>query len=237
MMERRVIESEIELRARGEKPRMIVGYASVFDQLSQVMWDFREKMAPGTFASSIENGDDVRALWNHDASFVLGRTKAGTLSLAEDERGLRVEITPPDSPLVQSFLASIERGDVSQMSIGFSVLDEEWDKDEQGQFIRTVRKVKLYDVSPVTFPAYTGTEVALRAMLGDRPEPQLLNARAQRETEGARSGNGKEEQDEGESNGRAPDEIEREAVLRAQAAERERMQMKVQIVEVGNGRY
>lgn len=227
-MERRVIDGAMEVRARDGQQRTLVGYASVFDQLSQVLWDFREKVAPGAFRSAIENGDDVRALWNHDPSFVLGRTRSGTLSLAEDERGLRVEITPPSSPLVDSFLASVERGDVTQMSIGFSVLDETWDKDEEGQYIRTVRKVKLYDVSPVTFPAYTGTEVALRSFLGDKPQlPDRVD-----EVDGSGRGG-----HDGESNGRAPDEIEREAVLRAQAGERERMVMRVRILEVGDGRH
>lgn len=174
-MERRAIEGKLETRAQGEGARKLVGYASVFDSLSQVIWGFREQVRPGAFAETI--GDDVRALWNHDPAYVLGRTTAGTLALEEDDHGLHVEIDPPETPLVESFLASVERGDVSQMSIGFAVLEDDWSLDEQNQLIRTVIKAKLYEVSPVTFPAFTETEIGLRggraeelrAIYGDEP--------------------------------------------------------------------
>jgi HK97 family phage prohead protease len=217
-MERRWIDGALEVRAEGEgggTPRRLVGYASVFGVLSQVIWGFRERVAPGAFAETLQ--DDIRALWNHDTAYVLGRTTAGTLKVGEDKHGLWVEITPPETPLVESFLASVERGDVSQMSIGFRALEDEWDEDEDGQLIRTVTKIKLYEVSPVTFPAFTETEVSTRSveLYGDRPErPAGV-----------------------ESNGRAPDEIEREAELRAQAEQRERMVMRVRIMEVGDGHY
>lgn len=169
-MERRVL-GQVEVRARGEgQQRVITGYAAVFDSLSVVMWGFRERIAKGAFAETLDG--DVRALWNHDTNHVLGRTTVGTLRLEEDDKGLRVEIEPPDTPLTQSFLASIERGDVSQMSFAFATLEDSWDYDEQDQLIRTLRKVKLYEVSPVTFPAYTETEVGVRGMegiYGDKP--------------------------------------------------------------------
>lgn len=261
-MERRIVDGGFEVRAEDEnKTRKLVGYASVFDKLSQVIWGFREKVAPGAFAETV--GDDVRALWNHDTAFVLGRTTAGTLSLVEDKMGLWVEITPPTTPLVESFLASVERGDVSQMSIGFRVLEDEWDEDEEGQLIRTVKKIKLYEVSPVTFPAYPDTEIAVRELYGDEPlnaraqgtqgrkEPQLqelpdIEAQRRRGTQRTAEeapdtealGQEREtEEQQDESNERALDEIEREAVLRAQTEERNRMEMKVKIAEVGNGRH
>lgn len=159
-MERRFFNSE--LRADSDDGNMLSGYAAVFNSLSQVIWGFREKIAPGAFADTL--ADDVRALWNHDTGIVLGRTKSGTLRLHEDDTGLRIEIDPPDSASAQ--VESVKRGDVDQMSFGFKVLEDGWDQDDEGMIIRTLRKIKLFEVSPVTFPAYTATSVGVRAEPG-----------------------------------------------------------------------
>lgn len=158
----RAAELRVEKRAEGEMPK-VNGYAVVWDSLSVELWGFREKVKRGAFADSIAAGDDVRALWQHDVNYVLGRTKSGTLRLVEDDHGLAVEIDPPDTPLVRSFLTSIERGDVDQMSFAFRATDDRWDIDANEQWVRTVLRAKLYDVSPVTYPAYPATEVGLRA--------------------------------------------------------------------------
>ena len=89
-IERRVYPTEIEVRRVGGKPPKLVGYAAVFDSLSDDLGGFREKIAPGTFKKTIRRSD-VRALWNHDPNYVLGRRKAKTLKLKEDEHGLRSE--------------------------------------------------------------------------------------------------------------------------------------------------
>ncbi len=216
-MEKRVIERAFEVRAEEEKPRRLVGYASVFDELSQVIWGFREKVQRGAFAETL--GDDIRALWNHDTAYVLGRTTAGTLSLGEDDKGLWVEITPPDTPMAQSFVESIQRGDVSQMSIGFRVLEDTWDEDEEGQLIRTVTKMKLYEVSPVTFPAFPQTEISVRS---EQERAQIYGDAPEMPKRGADRGS--------ESDRQEPAEIEREAGLRAQAEQRERT---IVILELG----
>lgn len=170
-MERRFFATELRADAGEGRPARLSGYAAVFDQLSVVLYGmFRERIERGAFASTI--GDDIRALWNHDTNYPLGRSKAGTLALAEDSHGLRVEIDPPDTQAGRDAVESIRRGDVDQMSFAFDVLEDTWDQDEQGQLIRTLRKVKLYEVSPVTFPAYTGTTVSARAdngAFGDMP--------------------------------------------------------------------
>lgn len=150
--------------ADGEQ-RRIEGYAAVFGSLSVEMWGFRERIAPGAFAASIE-ADDIRALWQHNREVVLGRTKAGTLRLDEDSNGLRVEIDAPDTQGGRDAVVSIGRGDVDQMSFGFRVLEDAWDEDGEGQLIRTLKKVKLYEVSPVTFPAYQATTVSVRTEPG-----------------------------------------------------------------------
>ncbi len=188
-VERRVFPvGAIEVRAAsGDEPQRISGYAAVFDQLSVVIpgWDpFREKVDRGAFASSVAQ-DDIRALWNHNADFPIGRIKNDSLALWEDEHGLAFRITPPSTQLAADFVETIRAGYVDAMSFGFSVLDDEWDIDTDGQLIRTLRKIKLYEVSPVTFPAYPQTEAQVRAALGslgfgDKPEiPERFRRAAQ----------------------------------------------------------
>jgi HK97 family phage prohead protease len=165
-----------ERRAEGEIAAL-AGYASVFNQRSVELWGFYEVIAPGAFADSLAQGDDVRALWNHDPNWILGRTVNGTLRLREDENGLWSEIDPLDTSVNRGFVAAIERGDVSQMSFAFVAEDARWDLDENEQWMRTVLRAKLYDVSPVTYPAYPSTSIGLRnagtfdPVYGYVPEP------------------------------------------------------------------
>ena len=143
----------------------IEGHAAVFDSWSETLggiFPFKEKVRKGAFAESIGR-DDIRALFNHDPNYVLGRNRAGTLELVEDDVGLRVSITPPDTSWARDITTSIRRGDISQMSIGFVVEDDEW-SSKDGIDTRELKKVRLFDVSPVTFPAYTATDVGVRAM-------------------------------------------------------------------------
>lgn len=143
----------------------IEGHAAVFDSWSETLggiFPFKEKVRKGAFAESIGK-DDIRALFNHDPNYVLGRNRAGTLELVEDDVGLRVRITPPDTSWAKDITTSIRRGDISQMSIGFVVEDDEW-SSKDGIDTRELKKVRLFDVSPVTFPAYTATDVGVRAM-------------------------------------------------------------------------
>ena len=142
--------------------RHITGYAAVFNTLSDDFGWFREKIAPGAFTETIKN-DDIRALKNHNSDYVLGRNKSQTLSLSEDARGLRIDITPPDTQWAKDLMVSIERKDVDQMSFGFQTLTDEWNLVD-GDDVRTLIKVKLFDVSPVTFPAYPDTEIGLRSL-------------------------------------------------------------------------
>jgi hypothetical protein len=151
------------IRSEGE-PTKIAGYAAVFNRDSEDM-GFIERIAPGAFKKALKNSD-TRALFNHDSNIVLGRESAGTLTLKEDERGLFMEVTPPDTQLVRDMvLTPIERGDISQQSFGFTVSSDKWedvDKDVPKRMILEVRE--LFDVSPVTFPAYPDTSVALRSL-------------------------------------------------------------------------
>lgn len=149
-----------ELRANKETPE-IVGYSAVFDELSEDLGGFREKIRKGAFSETIQ-GDDVRALFNHDPNYVLGRTTNETLFLEEDDKGLKIKITPPDTQWARDLIFSVARGDISQMSFGFETLVDEW--DESGTIpIRTLVKTKLYDVSLVTYPAYPQTSASVRS--------------------------------------------------------------------------
>lgn len=149
---------ELEARAAtDDEPPVIRGYAAVFDQLSDDLGGFREKIRPGAFARSLEESD-VRALWNHDANYVLGRNRARTLHLDEDAHGLRVTIMPPDAQWARDLIASMERGDVDQMSFGFYTREEAWPEPRTRELI----DVELFDVSIVTYPAYPQTSAAVR---------------------------------------------------------------------------
>lgn len=155
----------IELRKKSETNSAVVlrGYAAKFEVLSEPMWGFRERIAKGAFDDVL--GDDVRALFNHDASHVLGRTKSGTLTIAQDDTGLAYEVELPDTSSARDLIKVIERGDVDQSSFAFTVEKDNWTEDDDGRIIRTIEKMKrLYDVSPVTYPAYPDATVGVRSM-------------------------------------------------------------------------
>lgn len=147
----------LEVRSETTERPTIAGYAAVFNHWADI-GGFREQIAPGAFTKTLQEAD-VRALVNHDANYVLGRTKSGTLRLWEDEHGLAFEVDPPEAQWAQDLMASIRRGDVDQMSFGFRAIKDRWEGDE-----RTLLEVALYDVSVVTFPAYAETEAHLRSM-------------------------------------------------------------------------
>lgn len=158
--------TNLALETRGEgdkKSNTLRGYAAVFNSRSEVLGWYREILMPGAFAAPISERQDVRALLNHDPNFVLGRTTNGTVRLSQDGTGLLSEIDLPDTLSARDLSTSIARGDINQMSFAFSTRDYEWDI-EDGDYVRVVRSVRnLYDVSPVTYPAYQATSIGLRA--------------------------------------------------------------------------
>lgn len=180
-LERRlfVLEGMKVERREKEAPR-IAGHAAVFNTWADIGGMFRERVLPGAFKRAIES-QDVRALFNHDPNLILGRNRAQpapTLTLAEDQKGLAIEILPPDTQWARDLLVSIERGDISQMSFGFRAAKggQEWNWDLAVPE-RTLRDVDLYDVSPVTFPAYQETDVTVRSLEEYRREfkPRGMN--------------------------------------------------------------
>lgn len=140
----------------------IEGYFAVFDSVYQIAPDMSESIAVGAFDNTLSG--DIRALINHDTTLVLGRTKANTLQLRTDSHGLwgHIDINPNDSDAMNLY-NRVQRGDVDQCSIGFDILNEETDFHEDGSVHWTIKEVRLYEVSPCTFPAYEETHIAARA--------------------------------------------------------------------------
>lgn len=168
--ERRAVTMPVECRADADKPGLS-GYAALFGSVTEIAGLFKEQIAPGAFKDAVSR-DDVRALFNHDANFVLGRSTAGTLRLVEDDRGLRYDVDVPDTTWARDLMVSVSRGDVSQSSFAFEVTDEEWNYGVRGEMpVRTIKAVRLYDVSPVTYPAYEATTVSARSMEAAKHHP------------------------------------------------------------------
>lgn len=156
---REYIAQELRIEGDSEGRKRLSWYASVFDSLSEDLGGFREKIGRRAFTDTVQN-DDIRALFNHDPNFVLGRNRSGTLNLRVDLTGLRAEVVLPNTRYADDLAEVVARGDVSGGSFAFSIEGDDgqrWYYDEDGTLIREVRKVRLYDVSPVVFPAYPGT--------------------------------------------------------------------------------
>lgn len=164
MLERRTLSVEVEVREADGSPR-VTWYPAVFDRWSEDM-GFREIIRPGAFSKTIGEAD-IRALFNHDPNYVLGRNTADTLKLEEDDRGLKAEVSPPDTQWARDLLVTVRRKDVNQGSFGFSVPRGKDKWTEQGDRLeREIFEAKLFDTSIVTFPAYPDTAGAqVRSLL------------------------------------------------------------------------
>lgn len=178
-VERRTIATEL----RVDEQKRIEGYAAVFDAWSELLFGgFREIIHPGTFSRTLQTAD-VRALFNHDPNYVMGRNRAGTLQLAEDSRGLHFRVQPPETQWASDLQMSVRRGDINQGSFQFDAVVDEWHNGQEFRE-RHLYDVNLYDVSLVTFPAYPQAQVSVRSLaaefLGraraDAAEPDVIRA-------------------------------------------------------------
>lgn len=155
---RSVAYSNLELRANSDGSTL-TGYAAVFDSPSEPL-PWTEFVKRGAFTKTLKDGADVRLLIDHEG-IPLARTKSGTLSLIEDERGLFVEAElDPSNPDAARVISAMRRGDMNQMSFAFRTIKDAWAKDRS---TRDLKEVQLYDVSIVTFPAYEETVAELRS--------------------------------------------------------------------------
>ena len=162
-IERRYITLDAEEMRFNESDNVIEGYGARFDVWSENLGFFKEKIAPGAFGKTIGE-NDIRSLFNHDNNKILGRTKAKTLELWEDQKGLMFKTSLPDTTYARDLAISIKRKDITQNSFGFETVRDTWNKSNDK---RILEEVRLFDVGPVTFPAYPQTTVKLRDSLID----------------------------------------------------------------------
>ncbi len=164
-IERRFYTAGLRFEKRaGDDPPTLRGHAAVFNKVTELWPGVREIIAPGAFARALRERQDVKALVNHDAGKLLGRTKVGTLELNEDKIGLRSIIFPPNTTVAADTMELVQRGDLDQMSFGFRV-PEDGDTITElqgGELLRTLVDVDLVDVSVVTFPQYPEASVSVR---------------------------------------------------------------------------
>jgi len=194
-MERRFTSADnrpIQLRADEGQPTRIAGYAAVYYRADDPGTEYQlfsysnysvvERLMPGCFDRAVKE-DDVRALFNHDVNQILGRLRAGTCRLAIDATGLRYEIDAPDTTIARDLAESLKRGDVTGSSFSFDyrsksiIMQQDGDKETD---ILEVRDVTLYDVGPVTFPAYTSTTAGVRSVDHEALKRELAALRGER---------------------------------------------------------
>jgi HK97 family phage prohead protease len=166
-MERRYVKQEFRVSKDGEAPK-ISGYAAVFNSPSDdIGWT--EEIDPQAFDAVMQRQPDVRALFNHDPNVVLGRTP-NTLKLSIDGRGLAYEIDPPDTQAARDLMVSMRRGDISQSSFAFNVKRDQWTDNADGSITRRILEFgDLYDVSPVTYPAYPAASSQVSSLPATMP--------------------------------------------------------------------
>jgi uncharacterized protein len=156
-LETRIVEvDKFEVREDGDGMHL-EGYAALFDSRSENLGGFTETIAPGAFRASLRSRNDIKLLWNHDTGAVMGSTRSGTLSLTEDERGLRVSATLPNTTHGRDAAELVKRGDVSGFSFGFSLPGRGGDSWSDDGTERVLKSVRLHEVSLVAFPAYPET--------------------------------------------------------------------------------
>ncbi len=162
MSQRTAVARDAKFQTRAEDGNLYIeGYFAVFGSEYRMWENAIETIDEDAFSDTI--GDDIRALVNHDTTLVLGRTTAGTLTLRIDQIGLwgSIMINQADQDAMNLY-ERVRRGDVSQCSFGFDIIDQSTEVMENGTTVWKLRKVKLYEVSVVTFPAYEDTAVVAR---------------------------------------------------------------------------
>jgi HK97 family phage prohead protease len=154
---------------RSGAERKIKGYPILFNELSQDLGGFRERILP----DAISFDPDIRADFNHSPDFILGRRAAGTLKLTIDARGVHMEADPPHTTWADDLLISMDRGDIDQGSFAFRVLPGgQQTTEENGETVRTLSKILVRRVSVVSDPAYTGTSVQVRNRTNASKQPE-----------------------------------------------------------------
>jgi hypothetical protein len=178
-IERRVLAFEPgEVRVDEGKVPRLAGYAAKYGIVTDIGW-FREKIKAGAFDETLKTSD-ARALKNHDPNLLLGRESSGTLKLESNSVGLKFEITVPDTTTGRDTLEEVRRGDLAGCSFAFTVAEDEWRHEEGKPSERTIVRIgQLFDVGPVTYPAYEDTTVVARSVLNQRPPVERTTSNEQ----------------------------------------------------------
>lgn len=158
-----------------EKNLIIEGYFALYENETELFEGVYEVLSRGAFEGSLKN--DIRALWNHDSMYVLGRNKNDTLELKSDEKGLYGVVTLPNTQYAKDLYTLIQRGDVDQCSFGFNILDETVEELADGSYRWRINKIDLHEISVVTFPAYENTSINARSKQIEQMEKRKIDAK------------------------------------------------------------
>lgn len=161
---------DFEMREEGANENVIQGYAAVFNSDSKDFGGWHERIAPGSFDDVLN--DDTVALFNHDSNLVLGRNKVN-VTLSQDKKGLKYRVELPDTTFAKDVRTLIKDKIIHQSSFAFTVAEQRWEHKEKEPSVRTITKIKrLYDVSPVTNPAYEDSTVGARSFQANKPKEE-----------------------------------------------------------------
>ena len=160
IMEKRIFNIENRFETKEDGQEVVVGYGSIFNSRSENLGGFYEYISPTAISQETIAKSDVRALINHDQNLILARSTTGTLDLTVDEKGLKYEFEIPEGLSYGKDLAiNMKNGNINQSSFAFTVGDDEWSTDDEGNDIRTITSIdRLYDVAVVTYPAYSNAD-------------------------------------------------------------------------------
>ena len=158
--------------------RTVEGYAALFGVTANIAGYFDERIEKGAFSDALKRSD-IRALFNHDPNYILARTTSGTLEVTEDKKGLFYRFEVPNTNFGNDFLEMLRRGDVSQSSFAFTVRKQRWEEERRGEemvYTRVIEEAdQIYDVSPVTYPAYSETTVSARSQASEFQKPITIS--------------------------------------------------------------
>jgi hypothetical protein len=180
-IEKRVFQIQYRVADESNEPgegkevsRTVEGYAALFDTTASIGGWFDERIEPGAFKEALKRSD-IRALFNHDPNYILARTESGTLEVKEDKKGLFYRFEAPNTNFGNDFLEMLRRGDISQSSFAFTVNKQRWEEEKRGDEIKYTRVIEeveqVYDVAPVTYPAYAETTVSARSKATELQKP------------------------------------------------------------------
>jgi uncharacterized protein len=159
----RDFRTKFEITRDSETPeeRTIEGYFALYESETELWEGSYEIITKGAFENTITK-NDIRALWNHNTQFVLGRNKNGSLQLRADDKGLFGTITLPKTQYAEDLYQLVSRGDIDQASFGFNIIDEDLEELASGGYRWRINEIDLHEISVVTFPAYENTTVQAR---------------------------------------------------------------------------